>query len=41
MSNLRLPPLHPGEVLREEYMKPYSLTPYKARVHVPHSSYQD
>jgi antitoxin HigA-1 len=29
MSNLRLPPLHPGEVLREEYMKPYGLTPYK------------
>jgi addiction module HigA family antidote len=29
MSNLRLPPMHPGEVLREEYMKPYSLTPYK------------
>ncbi|HEX2429765.1 MAG TPA: HigA family addiction module antitoxin [Aestuariivirgaceae bacterium] len=29
MSNLRLPPMHPGEVLREEYMKPYRLTPYK------------
>jgi antitoxin HigA-1 len=24
-----LPPMHPGEVLREEYMKPYRLTPYK------------
>jgi addiction module HigA family antidote len=21
--------MHPGEVLREEYMKPYRLTPYK------------
>jgi antitoxin HigA-1 len=29
VSNLRLPPMHPGEVLREEYMKPYRLTPYK------------
>jgi addiction module HigA family antidote len=24
----KLPPLHPGEVLREEFMAPYSLTPY-------------
>jgi addiction module HigA family antidote len=24
----RLPPLHPGEVLREEFLKPMGLTPY-------------
>jgi addiction module HigA family antidote len=24
----KLPPLHPGEVLREEYLKPLGLTPY-------------
>jgi addiction module HigA family antidote len=24
-----LPPLHPGEVLREEFLKPMQLTPYK------------
>jgi addiction module HigA family antidote len=24
----KLPPMHPGEVLREEYMVPLSLTPY-------------
>ena len=24
-----LPPLHPGEVLREEFMKPYGLSAYK------------
>ncbi|MGY2053111.1 HigA family addiction module antitoxin [Methylobacterium sp. JK268] len=24
----RLPPLHPGEVLREEFLVPLSLTPY-------------
>ena len=24
----RLPPLHPGEVLREEFRKPMGLTPY-------------
>jgi len=24
----RLPPLHPGEVLREEFMEPYGLTAY-------------
>jgi antitoxin HigA-1 len=24
----RLPPLHPGEMLREEFMAPYKLTPY-------------
>lgn len=23
-----LPPLHPGEVLREEFLKPHALTPY-------------
>ncbi len=25
----RLPPLHPGEVLREEFMKPMALTAYR------------
>ena len=24
----RLPPIHPGEVLREEFLKPMGLTPY-------------
>jgi len=24
----QLSPLHPGEVLREEFMEPYNLTPY-------------
>jgi antitoxin HigA-1 len=24
-----LPPMHPGEMLREEFMKPMGLTPYK------------
>jgi hypothetical protein len=24
----KLPPLHPGEVLREEFMEPLGLTPY-------------
>jgi antitoxin HigA-1 len=24
----RLPPVHPGEVLREEFLKPMKLTPY-------------
>jgi len=24
-----LPPLHPGEVLREEFLKPMNLSPYK------------
>jgi len=33
-----LSPLHPGEVLREEFMKPLGLTPYKlaaALGHIP------
>jgi len=25
----KLPPMHPGEMLREEFMKPLGLTPYK------------
>src|SRR5665213_3196452 len=25
----KLPPMHPGEMLREEFMKPMGLTPYK------------
>ena len=24
-----LPPMHPGEMLREEFLKPMDLTPYK------------
>ena len=24
----RLPPVHPGEVLREDFLKPMGLTPY-------------
>jgi addiction module HigA family antidote len=24
----RLPPLHPGEMLREEFLEPFGLTPY-------------
>jgi antitoxin HigA-1 len=33
----KLPPLHPGEVLREEFMEPLGLTPYAlaARLGVP------
>jgi plasmid maintenance system antidote protein VapI len=26
-----LPPLHPGEMLREEFLKPMGLTPYKVK----------
>ncbi len=25
----KLPPIHPGEVLREDFMKPHGLTPYR------------
>jgi addiction module HigA family antidote len=25
----KLPPMHPGEMLREEFMKPMGLTPYR------------
>lgn len=28
MAKRKLPPIHPGEVLREEYLKPMELTPY-------------
>jgi antitoxin HigA-1 len=28
MARKNLPPLHPGEVLREEFLVPLSLTPY-------------
>ena len=33
----KLPPLHPGEVLREEFLKPLSLSPYAVAkaCHVP------
>jgi plasmid maintenance system antidote protein VapI len=29
----KLPPLHQGEVLREEFMKPLKLTTYTSRPH--------
>jgi len=29
MKRKKLPPLHPGEVLREEYMKPLGLSAYR------------
>jgi addiction module HigA family antidote len=29
----KLPPLHPGEVLREEFLEPYGLTAYKLARH--------
>lgn len=28
MARKKLPPIHPGEVLREEYLVPMELTPY-------------
>ena len=33
----KLAPVHPGEVLREEFLKPFDLTPYAvaAALHVP------
>jgi addiction module HigA family antidote len=33
----KLPPVHPGEILREEFMKPLKLTPYAvaAKIGVP------
>ena len=32
-----LAPVHPGEILLEEFLKPYDLSPYKAasKMHVP------
>ncbi len=30
-----LPPIHPGEILREEFLVPLKLTPYAAALHVP------
>ena len=32
-----LPPIHPGEILREEFLVPLKLTPYAAALHVPHT----
>jgi addiction module HigA family antidote len=29
MTMKRLPPVHPGEVLLEDFMKPHGLTPYR------------
>ena len=36
-SKKRLPPVHPGEILAEEFLKPLGLTQYRlaARIHVP------
>ncbi len=33
----KLPPIHPGEILREEFLVPLKLTPYAiaAALHVP------
>jgi len=33
----RLPPIHPGEVLAKEFLKPLAITQYRlaARIHVP------
>jgi addiction module HigA family antidote len=32
-----MPPVHPGEILREEFLKPLGMTPYalSKRMHVP------
>jgi antitoxin HigA-1 len=29
MATRKLPPVHPGEILREEFMQPYGLTAYR------------
>ena len=29
MANIKLPAVHPGEILREEYLKPLNLSPLK------------
>jgi antitoxin HigA-1 len=36
-ADIRLPPLHPGEVLREEFLVPLAITPYRlaAAIGVP------
>ncbi len=36
-SNRKLPPIHPGEILREDYMKPLSLSSHRLAMalHVP------
>jgi addiction module HigA family antidote len=31
----KLPPVHPGEILREEFLVPLKLTPYAVALHVP------
>ena len=31
----KLPPIHPGEILREEFLVPLKLTPYAAALNVP------
>lgn len=36
-ANKKLPPIHPGEILREDYMKPLGLTAHRLAMalHVP------
>ena len=36
-GNQKLPPIHPGEILREDYMKPLGLTAHRLAIalHVP------
>ncbi len=36
-TNRKLPPIHPGEILREDYMKPLNLTAHRVAMalHVP------
>src|SRR6266567_9608613 len=36
-GNQKLPPIHPGEILREDYMKPLGLTVHRLAIvlHVP------
>ena len=31
----KLPPVHPGEILQEEFLVPLKLKPYAAALHVP------
>ncbi len=37
MSETRLPPIHPGEILLEEFLKPLQLSQYRVakEIHVP------
>jgi addiction module HigA family antidote len=31
----KLPPIHPGQILRDEFLSPHRLTPSAAALHVP------